>query len=437
MKHAVRVLLVLCLFASATRAQLVTDIQFYRPNTQHGLNIFEPSKRDTVVYRGPAVRIGGQFTQDFQALDHERSTSQTIDTAKALQLVDLIPGFNLAMANMTLDAQLADGIRSNVTLYLSSRHHQEAWVKGGYIQFDKLPFAGTDDLMRDLRIIVGMYDVNFGDAHYRRTDAGNAMFNPFVENYLIDDFSTEIGGEIQYLPESGIIAVLGVTDGMLNPTVVETKTRDTVDRDLNSFNPAIYLKLGYDKQLSDDLRFRLTGSLYNVSSSNRNTLFAGDRAGSHYFLVTETSTDTKAAFTSGRFSPNLTDDLMAIMINPFVKFGGLELFGTFLTANGRTPGELEKRSASQIAADLLFRFGADEDFYIGGRFNTVTAEIMDKGKQIEVGIDRITAGGGWYVLPSVLMKLEYVSQNYKDFPVGNLFNEMKFSGAVLEAVLGF
>ena len=53
-----------------------------------------------------------------------------------------------AQANLFTDVQLADGIRMNVTTYLSTRHHNEAWVKGGYIQFDKLPFVKSKFLIR-------------------------------------------------------------------------------------------------------------------------------------------------------------------------------------------------------------------------------------------------------------------------------------------------
>ena len=102
------------------------------------------------------------------------------------------------MANLFVDIQLADGIQLNVTTYLSTRHHNEAWVKGGYIQFDKLPFKGKfwNNLMDVTTIKVGHMEVNYGDAHFRRSDGGHALYNPFMESYIMDAYATEIGGEV-------------------------------------------------------------------------------------------------------------------------------------------------------------------------------------------------------------------------------------------------
>ena len=43
-------------------------------------------------------------------------------------------------------------------------------------------------------------EINYGDAHFRRSDNGNAIYNPFVGNYIMDAFTTEIGGEV--VPQS-------------------------------------------------------------------------------------------------------------------------------------------------------------------------------------------------------------------------------------------
>lgn len=47
---------------------------------------------------------------------------------------------------MTIGAQLYDGVRVNLDLYLAARHHNETWVKGGYLQIDKLDFIQKDFL---------------------------------------------------------------------------------------------------------------------------------------------------------------------------------------------------------------------------------------------------------------------------------------------------
>ena len=50
--------------------------------------------------------------------------------------------------------------------------------------------------MQIVTVRVGHFEINYGDAHFRRSDNGNAIYNPFVGNYIMDAFTTEIGGEV-------------------------------------------------------------------------------------------------------------------------------------------------------------------------------------------------------------------------------------------------
>ncbi|MDV7392919.1 hypothetical protein RZS08_16230, partial [Arthrospira platensis SPKY1] len=127
---------------------------------------------------------------------------------------------------MNLDVQLQDGVRMHLRTYLSSRHHTEAWVKGGHIQMDNLDFISEgflSGLMKNARIRIGMDDINYGDSHFRRSDNARGIFNPFVGNYIMDSFTTEVFGEFTYLKD-GFIGVLGVTNGKLNQSVIVTPT---------------------------------------------------------------------------------------------------------------------------------------------------------------------------------------------------------------------
>ena len=417
------------------------DLQYFRANNQKGINVFETTKSDSTPFNGMKVRIGGNFTQDFQSLSHENTaTAVMVSGVNTNQLASLTSGFNLAMANLNVDAQLADGVRMNMTMYLSARHHQDAWVKGGYVQLDKLPFfksEAIDRIMKNFTIKAGDYDVDYGDQHYRRTDGGNTIYNPFVENYIMDEFSTEIGGEVYYHPQNGIIAMVGVTNGELNPTVLKATKMDTTTGKLNTYAPAFHGKLGYDKQLNKDLRVRITGSAYMVKSSASNTIFGGDRTGSHYFLVMENTTATTDANAfSGRFNPRFSDEMNTFMVNPFAKYKGLELFGTYEMAQGRLMTETKMRTATQFAVDLVYRFPANtERFWIGGRYNSVTATLAGVSKDIT--ISRVVGSAGWFVTKNIMMKAEYVSQQYDNYAATNILSGGKFSGIMFEAVVGF
>ncbi len=247
--HAIFGVLMLLGWASTASAQ--TEIANFRPYDKDGATMFETPKENDAVFEGLKVRIGGNFAQQFQALDHS-NTALDLNNDGVIDnpLYDLASGFNLATANLNIDVQLYEGIRLNMVSYLSSRHHQETWVKGGYIQFDELKFLNSplaDKIMENVTLRVGHMETNYGDYHYRRTDNGNALYNPFVGNYIMDGFTTEIGGEVIF-QKNGIIAVGSVTGGEIKGDVSEPVSTEIDDSPKRA--PAYIGKLGFDKQLS-------------------------------------------------------------------------------------------------------------------------------------------------------------------------------------------
>ncbi|WP_291143472.1 hypothetical protein [Flavobacterium sp. UBA7680] len=433
------IVLLLCLCTALAQAQKKT-MQYFRYNDQRGINVFETTKQDSSSFEGFTVKMGGNLTLDFQGLNHQNTASAVlVDNVNSNELIAITNGFNLAMANLNLDTQLDDGIRMNLTVYLSSRHHEETWVKGGYIQFDKLSFLKSsfiDQAMKYITLKVGAYDVDYGDQNFRRSDGGNAIYNPFVENYIMDEFATEIGGEVYYHDNSGIMIMLGLTNGALNPTVVVSTKIDAATGEPNKPTPALHGKIGYDKQFDKDLRLRLTGSFYHVKSALNNTLFAGDRTGSHYFYVMENTAATAVAnFRSGRYNPEFSQQVTALMFNPFLKYKGLEVFGTYEVANGRKITQADTHQIVQSAVDLIYRFPAvKENFWIAARYNTLTDSPLDQNDQ---KVNRVTASAGWFLTKNILMKAEYVNQKYKNFPDTDIRHGGQFDGFMLEATVGF
>lgn len=433
-----KLIILFIIISGSIKAQ--ESLQYFRNNDKSGLNIFETSKTDTTSFTGLKVKVGGNFTQDYQALNHSNNASVVNVAGKnANQLIGLTHGFNLAMANLNIDVQLADGIRLNLTSYLSTRHHSETWVKAGYIQFDKLLFLNSkvvNTLMNNITLKVGDLEVDYGDQHFRRSDGGNTMFNPFAENYIMDEFATEVGGEVYYHTKNGFLAMLGVTDGELRPVVTSSTTADTATGKLNTYAAAFHGKIGYDKQVNSDLRIRLTGSFYSDKSAAGNSLFFGDRAGSHYFFVMENTVATSDGNAwSGRYNPSFSEQVNTFMINPFVKYKGIELFGTYEAAKGRKITEPGMRKATQSAVDVIYRFGKKENYWIGGRYNNVEAQLP--GATNDVNISRTVASAGWFLTKNILLKGEYVSQVYKNFDPTDIRSGGKFNGVVVEAVVGF
>lgn len=428
MKKSILFLAGAILFSFSSLAQQ-SDMQYWRPYDQRGINVFESGKADTVAFDGVKVRIGGAFTQQFQSISHENTATAIFngDGVNTNQLMDIGSGFNLATANLNIDVALADGIRLNLITYLSSRHHPETWVKGGYLQFDKLAFlnsAAFDKIMEKVTIKVGHMEVNYGDSHFRRSDNGNAFYNPFVGNYIMDAFATEIGAEVIY-QNNGFIGVASMTGGEIQGGVTNPSRR----------KPSFIGKLGYDKTLDNELRLRLTGSVYTTAGSVNNTLWAGDRSGSRYYLVmSNTLASTSSDFRTGRFNPGMNDKVTAIVLNPFIAYRGLELFGNFEQSKGKASFESDDRTWNQVGVDAVYRFGARDNYYLAGRYNKVGGE-MEGG--IEPSISRVQVGGGWYITKNILAKLEYVSQNYQDFAPTDIRNGGSFNGLMIEGVIGF
>jgi len=422
MKNLYKLIIALGAFLLAANLSVFAQqpkINNFRPNNQNGLNIFETPKEPDSEFDGLKVRVGGDFAIQFQGLSQTNSGDS---------LVDLGSNLNLPTANFILDVQLYDGVRMHLMTYLSARHHTEAWVKGGYVQFDKLDFIKEgflENIMDYTYIRVGMDEINYGDGHFRRTDNAKAMFNPFVGNYLMDAFTTEAFGEVVVQTNSGFVGVLGVSNGKLNQRVTVSPNTDN--------RMSFYGKVGIDRQINDDLRVRLTGSWYNNNGTSTGTyLFGGDRAGSRYYYVMHDIEDGGSDF-EGRFNPRFRQ-MTSVQINPFIKYKGLEFFGIYEMVNNSE--DEQNGSFTQISGEALYRFGSNEQMYIGGRYNTVSGEMREGG--LTQTINLVNIGGVWFFPQNILAKLEYVNQQYEgDGWDGSKFQGGEFKGVMLEAAISF
>jgi len=123
------------------------------------------------------------------------------------------------------------------------------------------------------------------------------------------------------------------------------------------------------------------------------------------------------------------------MGNVFLKYSGAEIFGTYEMASGRASNETETRKVSQFAIDGLYRFGNREQFHLGARYNMVKAETNAAGD--EVSLNRFQVAGGAYITKNILAKVEYVRQNFEDFPATSQYYNANFNGVMIEGVVGF
>src|SRR5262249_59623443 len=115
-------------------------MQYYRALDKRGINVFETTKDPGVKFEGLKLDFSAAFTSQLQNLSHSNTARPNmVSGVNVNQLMGIGFGFNNPTANLYLNTQLAPGIRVALTSYLSSRHHNETWVKDGYIQIDQSP----------------------------------------------------------------------------------------------------------------------------------------------------------------------------------------------------------------------------------------------------------------------------------------------------------
>ena len=167
---------------------------------------FEKEQIDDKEVTGLKVTVGADFALQLQAIGHEAPT----------ELIDLKNNFNLPTANLYITADLAPGIQLFLNNYMSSRHHNEAWVEGGYLIIDKLPFiSNSDRFMKFLTLKAGVMMPDYGDAHYFRSNNGDVFGNPFVGNWIMDAYTNNPGMEVMFR-KNDFIALVGANNGRMN-----------------------------------------------------------------------------------------------------------------------------------------------------------------------------------------------------------------------------
>jgi hypothetical protein len=221
------------------------------------------------------IQLGMDFALRFQALENENKNS-------AEPIAPLSPGFSNANGNLNLQFDIDNGISTYIESYLSSEHHEEMWMREGYLFVDTLEMLDSPFLNRVMKYLsfkAGQMEINYGDYHFRRTDNGQALRNPFIGNYIIDANTTEIGIETM-LNYNQFEWLIGLTGG--------TTTGDTNE----GHGIGKYSKLAYNF-LDGEQRFRISGTVYQVDHSDnpsnravpgatRNVLYSGNRSGSPY-----------------------------------------------------------------------------------------------------------------------------------------------------------
>lgn len=427
---------------------------------------FESTKDQVDTANKIHAKIGAAFLMEYQSINN--SATQP--------LVKLADGIPFPMANMTVVGYMGPGLRLNMELYLANPHHTNTYVKDGYLLIDRLDFlhcAVVDNLMKYVSLKVGDMEINYGDQHFRRNDGGNGIRNVFAGNTIMDAFMTAPGAELN-LNVNGLIAMVATCTGTINQTLNSYNTTPYVNINGTSYFPntvnkyntydqlAYYFKLGYDKKFSDDLRARLMFSFYHCNNNQIGELYDGDRAGTDYQgvmsqipnnanpvkviknsigTVINTPTDPTAENQmAGYWNPGDTYKDNSGMINLLLQFKGLEFFGTYERATGSSSINRGLFDMTEIAAELIYRFGPQKQFYGAARWdavnnnrfsmyynlsngtvNTSNGPVNDmtnfQNAAISDGraVEAYEIAAGWYLTKNIVAKVQYINQKYYDF----------------------
>ena len=466
--------LAMCIFAFATFAQK-SDTSIYN----YGMG-FEQEKIDPSVFKKVDVNLGGDFEIRYQSLkSHANSVSMT----------PLGDNINFPASNLVLNTNLAPGIKVNMSVYLASRHHSNTYVEGGYILIDQLPFLNcklADKIMKYVTIKVGMMEMNYGDAHFRRSDNARTLDNPFIGNYILDGFAIPPAMEI-YFRNNGLLVMGGLTEVITNPGLGQAfaavKSADTIAAPsyVATYTPwslgkelQYYFKVSYDKKINKNIRIRPTFSGYICPTSYGGTLYNSDRGGSPYEGVMNSTAlgyDVTTTVANGYFGPNNYAKDNSFMGNLFARIYGFEFFGTYeiakgneipktigvgknpITGNGSLlplPVNTLPFTINNASVEGLYYFGTHKQFDIGVRYTTVSKNAQSNvqgtdykgtvytipGYALKMSTNRLQIAAGWRLTNNIMTKIEYVKQTYSNFAqygTGTPF----FEGFMVEAAISF
>lgn len=371
-------------------------------------HIFETPK-DTSDFNGVELDWNVDLTFNFQGLQQNYGD-------------ELKDGLSLPTANLDLNAKVLSGFNVKLETMLSSHHHHETFVKGGYATIDNLDFVYpgfAKDFMDKATIKVGVNDINYGDAHFRRTDNADVMSNPFINNMGVEGYLQAGFLELLYrFPSINAFALGGITNGEVNPDDVTAGD----GKDTYSF----YAKAGWDSQLSKDTRVRLSQSAFFVKDTTKNRLYMGDKAGNVPRKIFSSDDFGGVWNAVGGYR-----DLTATMTNLFVKKDSTEFFGLVEFADGKNQTN-EDFEMLHYSAEVVQRFGGDK-FYAAARYENAVVER--EGDSLDDELTQYQIGLGWLLSKNAIIKAEYIKQERKN--IASYGQDAEFDGYMISAGLSF
>ncbi|MDP3703170.1 MAG: hypothetical protein Q8R78_02125, partial [Candidatus Omnitrophota bacterium] len=242
----------------------------------------------------------------------------------------LSPGFQTAYGNFSFLADFEKQMEVYFNVFIADSPHPDK-LQGdeGYMLIRQLPDALGETrlataIFDNIDVKAGQFELDFGDAHYRRSLNAAVQHNPLIGNYVIDPRSTEIGLEVS--SDAGRFPVnwlIGVGSG--------GEAQDFQKNHALSLHGKLW---GHPTE-----HLRTSSSIYwtdqsDTPTSSRSNLFRANRSGSPYAGVLDNSS------AAGDVLPVEGQRVLATQFDATWEDDPVELYGHFgWVQDGDTNGD--------------------------------------------------------------------------------------------------
>ena len=371
-----------------------------------------------------------------QALDHKN-----VFNLKGEPLAKVSPGFQNAFGDLGFIAKFGKNEEIQVVfdMYLSSRNHpSQTYGNEGYIILRGVPenlqgLKFLEPVLQKVDIKAGHMLVDFGDAAEHRTNNAIAQKNPLVGNFVIDPNIVSIGAQVSSKPNGRYGWLVGVSNG--------TTTEDwNTGRGLAYNGKLIFYPV---KSLRTSVSYIGTDQSDNptkAAGGSAMQMFSGNRSGERYAGV------MGGGQAPGGVFPQAGEKFSAAQFDVTFDNGSpLELYGHYGVTqdkdiNGSAAGTPEEKWR-YVAGDVVYRI--TPALYAAARYSNASTSML-AGAASNGTVDRYQIGGGLWLSKNLLVKMEYVNQQYDGFAVGQVVNNgiqawknPSFSGVISEVSFSF
>ena len=358
----------------------------------------------------------------------------------------LEPGIQTPYGQLVFLADFNREIEVYFDIFIASRPHEDT-MQGdeGFILFRRLPGPlGDCDLasaaFEMVNVKVGEFEMDFGDAHYRRSNNADVQRNPLIGNYVIDPRGTDIGFEM-FSPRGSLPINWLVGVGVGNTGDLQA------DRGWQTHAKVWAETAGRLRPSISFFRADHSGNSAGFpNSGSKSDLFRSNRAGGPYADILGAG-NAPGQVTPGNGQLVTAGQFDLTWIGPSWEFYGHVGMVEDADTNG---------SAAGSPAESWFYYAGESVFYctprsyLAARYTGASARHLvssaDPTRDVTSDgfVHRFQLGGGYWLHDLILAKLEYVHQFYEGFRADgsqvsgvDVWQNPRFDGVLMEVSLTF